>query len=148
MQNRVAYTNPHAHPEYIGGVMIPAGETREIDATHHPDYRPTESGTAAAPQTIVEVLLAGDVATLLAHIPALGADDLQALSDREQAGARRENVLSALAEQLLTLASAQVDGTGQGDVDVQPASADTPASTAEQPKATGAKATAKKAAGA
>lgn len=142
MQNRVAYTNPHAHPEYIGGVMIPAGETREIDATHHPDYRPSESGTAAAPQTIVEVLLAGDVATLLAHIPALGADDLQALSDREQSGARRENVLSALAEQLLTLASAQVDSPALGAGDVQPASA------AEQPKATGAKATAKKAAGA
>lgn len=109
MQNRVAYTNPHKHPEYIGGVMIPAGETREIDATHHPDYRPPESGTADTPQHIVDVLLAGEAAKLLAHIPALGAEDLQLLSDREQEGARRKEVLSAIAVQLLTLASEQQD---------------------------------------
>ncbi len=109
MKNRVAYTNPHKHPEYIGGVMIPAGETREIDATHHPDYRPPESGTAEAPQHIVDVLLAGEAANLLAHIPALGAEDLQLLSDREQEGARRKDVLSAIAVQLLTLASEQQD---------------------------------------
>lgn len=109
MKNRVAYTNPHKHPEYIGGVMIPAGETREIDATHHPDYRPPESGTADTPQHIVDVLLAGEAANLLAHIPALGAEDLQLLSDREQEGARRKEVLSAIAVQLLTLASEQQD---------------------------------------
>lgn len=120
MKNRVAYTNPHKHPEYIGGVMIPAGETREIDATHHPDYRPPESGTADTPQHIVDVLLAGDAANLLAHIPALGAEDLQLLSDREQEGARRKEVLSAIAVQLLTLASEQQDeqaGTGESQTD-------------------------------
>lgn len=156
MQNRIAYTNAHAHTEFIGGVMIPPGETREIDATHHPDYCAPDTGAGHdSPSHIVDVLQAGDVATLLAHIPALGVDDLQELSDREQAGARRENVLSALAEQLLTLASAQVDGTGQGDGDGQPtegtggnAGTDTPATTTAQPKATAAKSTAKKAAGA
>ena len=156
MQNRIAYTNSHAHTEFIGGVMIPPGETREIDATHHPDYCAPGTGAGNdSPSHIVDVLLAGDVATLLAHVPVLSVDDLQELSDREQAGARRENVLSALAEQLLTLASEQVDGTGQGDGDVQPAGdaggnagSNTPASTTEQPKATAAKSTAKKAAGA
>ncbi len=149
MSNRIAYTNPHAHTEYIGGVMIPPGETREIDPTHHPEYRAPDAQYAAdAPQHIVDVLLAGDVATLLAHVPALGVDDLQELSDREQAGPRRENVLSALAEQLLTLASAQVDGPALGAGDVQPAGTDTPVSTTELSKAPAAKSTAKKAAGA
>lgn len=110
MQNRIAYHNPHFYPEYIGGVMIPAGETREIDATQHPDYRAPESGTTSdVPRHIVDVLLAGDAANLLAHIPALGAEDLQQLSDREQEGARRKDVLSAIAVQLLTLASEQQD---------------------------------------
>lgn len=150
MQNRIAYTNNHAHTEFIGGVMIPPGETREIDATHHPDYQAPDAGASADSPAhhIVDVLLAGDVATLLAHVPALGADDLQELSDREQSGARRENVLSALAEQLLTLANEQVGGAEPGDGDMQPASADAPASTTELPKATVAKASAKKAAGA
>lgn len=125
MQNRVSYHNPHSYPEYIGGVMIPACESREIDATHHPDYRPPESGTADTPQHIVDVLLAGEAANLLAHIPALGAEDLQLLSDREQEGARRKEVLSAIAVQLLTLASEQQDeqkvdeqaGTGESQTD-------------------------------
>lgn len=120
MQNRVSYHNPHSYPEYIGGVMIPACESREIEATHHPDYRPPESGTADTPQHIVDVLLAGEAANLLAHIPALGAEDLQLLSDREQEGARRKEVLSAIAVQLLTLASEQQDEkkdeqTGDGE---------------------------------
>lgn len=144
MHNRIAYTNQHAHTEFIGGVMIPPGETREIDATHHPDYRAPDTITSSQrPAHIVDVLLAGDEATLLAHLPVLDTDDLQALSDREQAGARRERVLSALAEQLLTVASAQVDGTGLDDNN-----SDTPAETATQPKSGTAKTAAKKAAGA
>ncbi|EEG08239.1 hypothetical protein [Pseudogulbenkiania ferrooxidans] len=112
---KVPYPNTSKHTEFIGGVMIPPGEVRGIDPTHHPKYRAAEAmEETASAMHIVDVLLAGPVSHLLAALPSLAIEDVEQLGEREQEGAARKEVLAAVSERLLEHAAAQHNTTEQG----------------------------------
>ncbi|WP_024303315.1 hypothetical protein [Pseudogulbenkiania sp. MAI-1] len=112
---KIPYLNPHKHTEFIGGVMVPPGEAREIDPTHHPKYRAAEAESVQAePTHIVDVLLAGTSAAILSALPSLAIEDVELLGELEQDRAARKEVLAAVAERLLEHAAAEHDTTLQG----------------------------------
>ena len=98
--NRTHYHNTAAHPVYIGGVMIPAGSTREVDArlvpaTAAPAAAPSEDEKPADP---ILALLDGTVAEVKAALPDLSEEDLAKLEAAEEGGKTRKGVLEAVAE--------------------------------------------------
>lgn len=105
--DKIPYFNASGHTQFIGGVMVPPGETREVDSRLIPveaSETKTEAPAAADKLTdIVSVLLAGSLDNLLAHLPALALEDLEKLGEAEQVGQQRPEVLGPVAEQILKL---------------------------------------------
>lgn len=107
---KIPVFNHSPHAVFIGGVMIPPGDTREVEETLHPGYRRGDEAPAGdEARHIVDVLLAGDEAALLAAIPTLAHEDLELLGEREQQGVAREAVLAAISGRLLEAAGSAAD---------------------------------------
>lgn len=120
--NEVPFTNNGKHTCFIGGQMIPAGETRMIDCRSVPGFiAPAEAvAVAESPDTI----LADVVAKILSHsinqlrevLPGLSLDELAAVEQAEQAKeAPRKGALEAIAAERIRRATVVV---GAQDVDL------------------------------
>lgn len=109
---KVPHFNDSDQVAFVGGVLIPPRDTRDVDPTLLPGYALSTADDVASPtgpQHIVDVLLQKSAAEILAAIPTLAPEDLEQLGEREQQGAARKEILAALAERLLTLASESHD---------------------------------------
>ncbi|MBA8735326.1 hypothetical protein [Chromobacterium violaceum] len=103
---KIPFYNDSEHYKTVGTMLIPPGETREVDATMLPGFAAAELALDEdAPVHIVDALLAGSLSELLSAIPVLAREDLEQLGEREQAEGRRKDVLAAVSERLLTVAS-------------------------------------------
>ena len=103
---KIAYTNETKTPQFFGGIMVPTGETREIDPTFLPSWRPATASTSNnTPVHIVDHLLAQPVSVILTAIPSLCIEDVDLMGEKEQEGAARKEILSVLAERLLSEAN-------------------------------------------
>ncbi|MGY8624145.1 hypothetical protein [Chromobacterium violaceum] len=111
---KIPFYNDSEHYKTVGTQLIPPGETREVDATMLPGYAAAELALDDdAPVHIVDSLLAGSLHELLSAIPVLAREDLELLGEREQAEGRRKDVLAAVSERLLTLASESLGVPGE-----------------------------------
>lgn len=111
---KIPYYNDTEHYKTVGTMLVPPGETREVDASMLPDYAAADLALDDdAPVHIVDVLLGGPHSELLSAIPVLAREDLEQLSEREQAEGRRKDVLAAVSERLLTLASESLGVPGE-----------------------------------
>jgi hypothetical protein len=88
------FHNALAVVAYIGGVMIPAGATRLVDAQFVPDA-PAEAGPAPA-DPILE-LLDNNVGHVVEALPGLSDEDLDKVEAAENAGKTRKGVLEGIA---------------------------------------------------
>lgn len=94
---------------FVGGTMIPPGETRLLPAHHVPEYlRP--GAPDPQPEPVVDLLaelLSGTVKEVAEALPGLDVDQLTEMEALEALReAPRKGVLAAIAEELLTRAAA------------------------------------------
>lgn len=97
-------TNNTRMPIWVGGVMIPAGETKVLPAHQVPEHlRPAPAAAPAAPPADpLDELLAGKVAEIQAALAGLTDADLERLVDLETAQDKpRKGVLDAAAGERL-----------------------------------------------
>jgi len=114
---KIPYTNTTAKFVHVGGVMIPPGDTREIDERLHPDYRQPAPPAEEDPVSELALILAGSVATILAGFDALADEELAELRALEAgAGKPRTSLLKAIDEEALRRAVAAAEG-GAGTKD-------------------------------
>lgn len=103
----VAVHNPGRMPLYVGGIMIPPGETRILPAHHVPEnLRPVPADEpAAAPEDPLADLLGGTVAQVKDGLATLSDDELARVEALETAdGSPRKGVLDAVAAERLARA--------------------------------------------
>lgn len=111
MNEKTAYQNTSDQPQYVAGQLVQPNETIWVDAKDHPDYQAIGvDPSQPAPQHIIDVLLGGAESDCIAALPSLCADDLDELGEREQLGAARKTILSAIAQLKLTRANAEHGG--------------------------------------
>lgn len=94
--------NPTARTLFAGGVLIPPGEGREVDAVFLPPEAPADA-PAEAPEPDLRAnlreLLKSPVKELLPQLEALGPDTLDQLEQLEgEAAQPRKTLLAAIAE--------------------------------------------------
>lgn len=115
---KIPYTNITRHPQFIAGMLIPAGATRVVDATLVAGYTPEPAATQPHTPSELERFLAQPTATVLDALSAIGADELSTpeaqerlehIAEGERNGAARGEVLGAIAERLLDAAGAAHD---------------------------------------
>ncbi|HET8555285.1 MAG TPA: hypothetical protein VFL78_10700 [Rhodanobacteraceae bacterium] len=115
---RVPLTNPHSDRAlHVGGVVIPAGDTRMVDANAVPPKLQTKSAPAPAPAPEVDPmaeLSKKKIDDIVAELPHLDDDQLTALLAIEQAAEKpRKRVLEPITELQLERAKGG-DGTDPG----------------------------------
>lgn len=96
---KVPYTNTTESIQHKGPYMIMPGATREIESVYLDAKQEDEPVKVAA--NPVALLLAGNVAAVLAGLAALSVDELDGLELAEQAGANRKGVLTGVAQERL-----------------------------------------------
>lgn len=113
---KVAFTNTTASFAHVGGVMIPPGDTRDVDARLVPGYQAEAAGAEpVVPADPLALVLAGKVAEVVAGLEALDDDELDRLMVLEAESDRpRKGVLEAAQTLLLARAAARLDGAGEG----------------------------------
>ncbi len=111
MNEKIPVHNDTAMPMYVAGLMIPAGETRHFNLDQVPQHlRPAPVAEVAEETQFdpIEELRAGTVKEIIAQIPELADDVLEALGAAEQlAKTPRKSLLSAIAEEQLSRAGAK-----------------------------------------
>lgn len=111
---KIPYFNDADHIVFMGGVMVPPGETRLVDeALIVADPAVADDGGNAAvvdsPDSFniekLEELLKNKQDDVLKAIPGLSLASVEALGELEQAGQARKGILGAVAERLLESAA-------------------------------------------
>lgn len=115
---KIAVTNTTQCPIYCGSLMIPAGETREVEEHFVPDHlKPAAPPPPAstAPADPLAELSTMPVKQIVAQIPSLTVAQLETLGELEQAKGdkARKSLLEPIAEELLK--RAEGDGAGRDD---------------------------------
>lgn len=104
---------------WVGGQMVPPGETRLLPAHHVPAHlHPAAPSAAPAPPPAdpLTELLAGSVKDVVAALPGLDAEQLMELEGLEGLReAPRKGVLEAVAAALLQRAASPPAADGDGD---------------------------------
>lgn len=113
MKELIHISNGGKEAMYVGGKMIPPGETRHFEPHELPPHlRP--QAPSADPETTdnpLAELLKKKVADVVAALPDLSDEDLQRLGGLEQVASKpRTSLLGAIAEETLKRA-----GSGQDD---------------------------------
>lgn len=114
---RVPIENKGRMPIYVGGVMIPPGETRHFeDDLLPPEFRSAAPVVAevAAGDPLGE-LLDGNVAEVTGGLDVLSDELLARLEAMEAEGKKRKGVLAAIAEELLRRAEARAADSEGGE---------------------------------
>jgi hypothetical protein len=117
--------NGGSMPLWVGGQMVPPGETRLLPAHHvpahlHPAVQAAPLPPAEAPADPLAEILDGSVKDVVAALPGLDADQLMELEGLEGLReAPRKGVLEAVAAALLQRAAQAPANppTGAGDGD-------------------------------
>lgn len=120
---KIAFFNAGPQARYVGGVLVPPNEARQVDPRCLPrDERPAgcnqQAPADAAPPTVAEALTAlisAKVSDITATLPGLSADQLDELEALEAAGKNRVSLIKSITEERLRRAGAgQGDGEGAG----------------------------------
>lgn len=107
---KVPYTNDTGKYVHIGSVTIPPGETRDVDETTLPDYKPESEKKSDSPADPLADLLKKNVADVKAVLPSLSEEDLARIADLEQAGQARKSLVEAIGAETLRRAEQQAGG--------------------------------------
>lgn len=114
---RVPIENNGQMPIYVGGVMIPPGETRHFeDDMLPPEFRAPAEGQAE-PEALDPLLavLGGTVDHIKLGLPDLGDEELDRLEMLEAEGKARKTLIEAIAEERLRRAEAKVTPPAGGE---------------------------------
>lgn len=106
MNEKIPVENKTAMPMYVGGLMIPPGETRHFDAHQVPAHLlPTAPKVIEepAPDPLLAILL-GAVAAVMIGLPTLTDEELDRLAALETEGKNRKGVLGGIAAEKLVRA--------------------------------------------
>ena len=107
----VPFFNDAGHVVFMGGVLVPAGDTRLVDARLLADVEaPVSAGLDAEAGIDLEALLHGNVGEVVATLPFLSLEQLQELGGLEQVGKARQGILGPIADMLLTRANSEIGG--------------------------------------
>jgi hypothetical protein len=90
------YTNETNKFQHIGGVTVPPGETREVDASALPNYQPEGAPPAPLQVDPIAELLKKKVADVAAALPELSQEDLGKVAALEQDGQNRKSLMEAI----------------------------------------------------
>lgn len=101
---KLPYTNTTNAPQYIGPLLIQAGDTRMVDSAFLPPQ--AEAAKPAAPEDPLLALLDSSVATIKDALRNHSDADLDRLEAGETAGKTRKGVQAAIAEERLNRSSA------------------------------------------
>jgi len=102
---KVPYTNDGSSFQHVGGTTIPPGETRDVDPSLLPDWKPESDGKPQeAPDPLLE-LLGGSIASVLEVLPAMTDGELEQLAALEAANKGRKGLLEAVAAEQLRRAT-------------------------------------------
>ena len=106
-----AITNDTESPRFIGGRMIPPGETVVVDVEElPPEYRPEAVPPEPEPEVDRIVEIAAFKASLIVPIlPDLSDEDLARLQSIETEGSARKTVLEAIAGESLKRAQVKTE---------------------------------------
>lgn len=114
--SKIPVTNNGKMNIWVGGQMIPPGETRHFEPHHvPPEYRPAPATAAPAepetPDDPLEIVRAGNVKEVTSALPALSLEDLDRLEALENASETpRKGVLSAITADRLRRAAGEGGG--------------------------------------
>lgn len=123
------YTNDTDKPQYVGGKLVPAGETRLVDLPLI-----ATPAAAQAPQDPLRALAAGKVTDIVAALPTL---DIAAVDQLQQIEEARDKPRSTLIQalELRRLEIINVKAEGAGGTDAPPAADSDDTSTTQDPPA-------------
>ena len=104
------YFNDTNHVVFLGGVMIPVGDTRLVDARLLSE--PIMAAVSMPEGTAIdlEALLQGTVAEVVLVLPDLSREEVEQLGELEQMGQARRGILGPVADRLLSSANADIGG--------------------------------------
>jgi hypothetical protein len=95
---------------YLGGIAIPPGETRMVDARLVPDDKPPEAADPAGEPDPLAELLKLSVAQIVRELPGLDDEAVTRLGMRENLRDNpRKSLLEAIANHLLHRAQEKAD---------------------------------------
>lgn len=119
MTKTIPITNHGDSPKFVGGKMIPPGETRVFtEAELPPEYQapaPVAELPAGGLDEPLLLILAATVAQVVAGLPDLSDEELARLALLEAEGKDRKGVLEAItALQLERAEQALLEGSGDG----------------------------------
>ncbi len=103
----VHHTNETKNFMHVGGVTIPPGETREVDAALLPGGVQDDVLVPDNQLDPLEQLMTGSVAAITAALPSLSDEDLARATELEEAGVARKSMLAALSAENLVRAAAK-----------------------------------------
>lgn len=102
---KVPYTNTTNGPQYVGPLLIQAGDTRMVDQSFLPSA--PEAHAESPPADPVLALLDANVSAVTGSIATLSDADLDRLEAAERDGKTRKGVLEAIAAQKIDRAAAK-----------------------------------------
>ena len=114
---RVPIENNGQMPIYVGGVMIPPGETRHFEDDMLPPEFRAPAEVQAEPESLDPLLavLEGTVAQIKHGLPDLSDEELDRLEMLEAEGKARKTLIEAIAEERLRRAEAKVTPPAGGE---------------------------------
>lgn len=132
--NKTHFENTTNIAMFVGGKLLQPGEGREFNADDLPSEHQVPAADAPVALTAEEIVtaalkkaLAGNVASVAAHLIAFRREELLELLSLEQAGANRKGVISALDAEILLRASKAIDRGAAGESGEPSEPADEPA---------------------
>lgn len=103
--NKVSYTNETRNFQHVGGVTIPPGETRDVDPSLLPDYKPEGAAPEAPPVDVIAEFLKGNVKDISAELFDLSDEELIHAAALEQDGQNRKSLIEAMTAENLRRAN-------------------------------------------
>lgn len=106
----VPHTNNTKNTIHIGSATIPAGETRDVDPSLLPGWKPEGAQQEDVPLDPITELLRGNVKDIGGALESLSDDDLHSAIYQEEAGQARKSLLESMAAEKLRRAANPADG--------------------------------------
>ena len=111
---QVPYTNTKDRAVSIGGKRIAPGQTRLVEQTMIPGYKPPGPAPKAPSDPVLE-LLDNSIKSIVPKLPDLSEDEFERIRQAEADGKSRSGLIEAFEEEALRRAEAQTEETGSGE---------------------------------
>jgi hypothetical protein len=111
---KVPHTNETQNFQHVGGVTIPPGETRDVDASLLPGHVADAPALDAEPLDHIAELLKGSVKAVTGEFGSMFDEELEHMAKLETAGQNRKSMIEAIVAEQLTRATKQADKAAQG----------------------------------